>query len=300
MEHNSARFQKWFELILTMLDGHNHRVMELAEVLGTSRRNFYYVLDALGTMGFHIVHEDKYYYIDPQSPFLQRISQSVNLSEDEAAYLYGLIDSTHSDSASVCLLRRKLERFYNLQNYTNANKLKQITANTALLSEAMTNRRVVILHGYSSPHSHSISDRVVEPYLFIGNKADFRAYEIKSKQNKTFKVARINNVEIVDTPWFNEDRHRQVYTDIFMFSDEERYHIKLRLSLLAYHLMLEEFPQSTSFLSNEDENHWLLDTDVVNYIGISRFILGLFEDVEIIEDDGLRSFLKSKIEKMSM
>lgn len=299
MEHSSARFQKWFDLILAMIDGRQHTAKDLAAVLGTSVRNLYYVLSTFERLGFHVVHEGTSYHIDPKSPFLVRIAQAIDLTEDEAAFLHALLSRHGDDEPMAGVLKRKVERYYDLRRLADADLARRHYANIALLETAMARKQVVVLHDYSSPHSRSLTDRVVEPFLFLGNKADIRAYELKSKQNKTFKIARIGRVEPLDTPWFNEAAHREVFTDMFMFSGENRCHVKLRLSLLAHHLLLEEYPHSQRFMTRDDSNHWLFETDVVGYVGLSRFILGLYDEVEVLEDDGLRQFLDAKIRRMA-
>ncbi|MGI6242273.1 MAG: helix-turn-helix transcriptional regulator [Prevotella sp.] len=300
MKNSSARFERWFALILTMIDGQGHTAKELAEVLGTSLRNLYYVLGRLRSMGFNVVHERTLYHIDIQSPFLRRIASAIDFTEDEVVFLHEKLLGEAHDSPMAGIIKRKLERFYNLTTYGDVHFRQRLYENTNLLEQALNSKRVVILHDYSSPHSHTVSDRVVEPFLFYGDRADIRAYELKSRQNKTFKIARIGSVEIVDTPWFNAHKHREVFTDMFMFSGEQKFHIKLRFSLLAHHLMLEEYPHSGILMTREDTEHWIFETDVVNYVGISRFILGLFEEIEILENSDLRRFLRSKIERMKL
>ena len=39
---------------------------------------------------------------------------------------------------------------------------------------------------------------------------------------------------------FNTDRHREVFTDMFMFSGEEQLHVKLRLSLSLIHIYAKD------------------------------------------------------------
>lgn len=298
MENNTSRFRKWFDLIIVMTDGRNHTARELSAVLGTTTRNLYYVLRVLREVGFDIVHEGKSYYINPRSPFLQPLINSLNLTSDEAAYLYRMLLSESSDSPQASMLRRKLGRYYDLRHLSDARLLERQHANIARLEQAMAERRVAILHDYSSPHSNSRTDRVVEPFLFLGDKSDVRAYEIKSHQNKTFKIARIGWVEVVDAPWFNASCHREVYTDMFMFSGEETHHVRLRFSLLARHLMLEEYPHAAAYIRREDKTHWIFETDVVSYVGLSRFVLGLYDEIEVLDDDGFRAFLNKRIEKM--
>lgn len=300
MTDKTERFERWFELILVMIDGRGHTAKELAGVLGTTLRNLYYVLRRLRNMGFNVVHDRTFYHIDIRSPFLRRIASVIDFTEDEILFLHGRVVAEDADSATAQSVKRKIERFYKLPEYAGVHFRRRLSENTTLLEQAVAGKRVVILHDYSSPHSHTVSDRVVEPFLFYGDKADVRAYELKSRQNKTFKVARIGRVEVVDTPWFNRHKHREVFTDIFMFSGEERLPVKLRLGRLAHHLMLEEYPRSGTLMRREDEEHWIFETDVANYAGIARFILGLFDEVEIVEGDGLKAYVRDKIRRMKL
>ena len=57
-------------------------------------------------------------------------------------------------------------------------------------------KKTVILRNYSSPHSNTTSNRIVEPFMFMNNNNDIRCYEIASGQNKTFKISRIESVVI--------------------------------------------------------------------------------------------------------
>lgn len=298
MVDNKARLGKWLELILKMLDGHNYTVSELAGILGTTQRNLYYTLHVLADNGFVVVHHPPYYYLDPRSPFLQELVRITDFTESEALYLHGLLSAVDGSNPEVGMLRRKLVRNYGLHELMDVKFQKKVYNNQAKLDDAIRRRRCVILHDYSSPHSLSVSDRVVEPFMFLGDKTDLRAYELKSKVNKTFKIARIGRVEVVDTPWFNLSQHKEVFTDMFMFSGEERYHVKLRFNLLAHRIMLEEYPHARGLMTQEDDAYWIFEADLVSYIGIARFILGLFNDIEVLEDDGLRIFLRQRVGSM--
>ena len=64
--------------------------------------------------------------------------------------------------------------------------------------------------------------------------------------------------------------------------------------------MLEEYPQSEKCFTQEDDNHWLFSTDVVSYLGIGRFVLGLFSDIQIIGDEGFKKYVRNMLEKMKL
>ena len=142
----------------------------------------------------------------------------------------------------------------------------------------------------------------------MNNNNDVRCYELSSKMNKTFKVSRMGNVLLLDLEWGNEAKHRQMFTDLFMFSGDERLSVRLKLDRLAYSLMIEEYPKSAEFIvelpdetgNNEGKapKYWLLSMDVASYLGIARFVLGLYSHIEIIDSPGFQDVINEEIRKM--
>ena len=135
--------------------------------------------------------------------------------------IHSVLTMAGNDSEMVNQLRQKLESSYNFSVSAESPIRRQMESNLKLLRKAMAEKKTVRLIGYSSPHSHSVKDRLVEPFLLLHNNEDVRCHELVSKQNKTFKISRMTSVEILDTSWLHEDKHRQVFTDIFMFSSED-------------------------------------------------------------------------------
>ncbi|MBA7488855.1 MAG: WYL domain-containing protein [Prevotella sp.] len=287
------------DLLLTMV-ADSHSAAELAEVLGTSKRNLYYVIKQMEDYGFVIHHLHRRYLLDPHSPFFQDIARTVDFTQEQAFYMYRLLSEVDNKSNPMAgLLRRKLTRYYHLNEFSPTWRDRLVYNNVQQLQRAVNQRRVVVLHGYSSGHSQTVKDRLVEPFLFLGDKADIRAYEPSSGLNKTFKISRIAEVEVMNDFWQHEDRHRQLFTDMFMFSSEERISICLCLDLLAHSLMCEEYPHAAELMKPDGRNHWVLTTDVANYVGIGRFILGLYDHVEIVYGDGLKRYLRERLSAMS-
>ena len=287
------------DLVSTMADD-SHTAAELAEVLGTSKRNLYYVIKQLEKYGFVIHHSHNRYLLDPHSPFFQDIARTVDFTQEQAFYMHSLLAEVDNKSNPIAgLLRRKLTRYYHLNEFSPTWKNRLFYNNVQRLQYAISQHHVVVLHGYSSGHSQTVKDRIVEPFLFLGDRADIRAYEPSSGMNKTFKISRIESVEVLTDFWANEDRHRQLFTDMFMFSSEERIPISVRLDLLAYSLMCEEYPHAVELIKSDGRNRWLLTTDVANYVGIGRFILGLFDHVEIVQGEELIAYLNKRMQTMN-
>ncbi len=81
----------------------------------------------------------------------------------------------------------KLDRFYDLNILANPQLREQAAHHVGVLYDAIKRHRLVKIEGYSSPHSKSCTDRVVEPFLMMNNNNDVRCYELSSKMNKTFR-----------------------------------------------------------------------------------------------------------------
>lgn len=293
------RHIKDFDLVLALISGRGYTVNELCELLKVSRRDLYYHLAFLRDYGFKLKKEGRAYYIGYDSPFLQRIASTVRFSYEEASYLYKLADAVEKGNNITDSVRQKLKRAYELKTFHDKQLSNQTLQNVNLLYQAIDRKRTVLLRDYASSHSGTVSNRVVEPFMFLNDRNDVRCYELISGKNKTFKVSRIGEViPLQDIFWENESRHRNYYTDVFLFSGEQLFHVKLRLGLLSYNLLREEYPASIEFLTPDGDRHWIFETDVANYAGIGRFVIGLASDIEVLEDEGLRQYLRKLRDNM--
>lgn len=290
------KYGRELDLILLLTDNNNYTAQQLADRLGITRRNLYYYFEYLRDSGFHLIKHGTCYRLDRQSPFFRRLHENIALSDSEALFLHRLLDSTERTDHQAQAIRAKLERQFNLEGIVSPAMQRQIGRNVRRLKDAMAQKCMVTLKGYSSPHSHTVADRIVEPFLLMNGGLDVRCYEVRSHENKTFKLARMAEVELMDVPWIHEELHKEVYTDIFMFSGEDRHRVELRLGQLSRNLMLEEYPASADFLSPDGNSHWLLRLDVVSYLGISRFVLGLYEDIDVLGDDDFLRHMRQRVE----
>lgn len=286
------------DLLLLLADAHDHTVDDICEQLDISRRTLYYYMESFRRAGFDLFKRNGCYHLDQRSPFLRKLLSLLQFTEDEAVLMRRLLDKTTGNDAVVSSLRYKLERFYDFNILNDVEMRERASRIVNTLYEAIKARQLVKIVGYSSPHSKTVSDRVVEPYLFMNNNNDIRCYELLSDSCKTFRISRMKDVVMLNLSWGNEDKHRQMYTDIFMFSGEEQMPVAVRMGQLAHSVFLEEHPQGRQYIQQEDDSHWMLNMPVCDYRGISRFVLGLYEDVEVLGDDGFIAYLRGNISKM--
>ena len=118
--------------------------------------------------------------------------------------------------------------------------------------------------------------------------------------NKTFRLNRIQHIEPIDVPWIYEHCHRQMFTDIFMFSSETHYNVKLRLGQLAYNIFIEEYPHGVKYISAIDGQNWLLDIEVCDFRGLGRFVLGLYSDIDILANDDFKTYIRKMLTDFNM
>jgi hypothetical protein len=95
--------------------------------------------------------------------------------------------------------------------------------------------------------------------------------------------------------WQYEKEHKAGYMDIFRISSFEQTPVKLHMGLLSASLLKEEYPLSEKYLTKVNDNEWLLETNVSNFEGVGRFILGLLDDIKIISPQKLKNFIYKKI-----
>ena len=293
MRHD--KLERELDLMLLLAGSRGYRVEDICERLDISRRNFYYYMEFFRDCGFIVNKERGLYSIDRESPFFKRLIERVSFTEAEQIVLRRLIEKVDEKNAVVEKLKEKLGGGMDFQILNDSRTNDQQAFIISQLHEAIKYKQMAVLKGYSSPHGRTKRDRLVEPFLLMNGNNEVRCYEPASGMNKTFKVARIQQVALLSENWQHEADHRRMFTDIFMFSGEERLPVKLRMGTLAHNLMIEEYPLSAPLFEQEDQNHWLLSMDVCSYAGIGRFVLGLFEDIDVLGSQEFIQYLKEKI-----
>ncbi len=293
MRHDKLELQ--LQLMLLLIENHSYTIQDICKRMELSRRNLYYYLEFFRDAGFIVEHVKPYYRISKDSPFFRKLDATVHFTEDEAIAMRQILEQTGDQSLQVNRLKQKLDKLYDLEILNDVQLREQLGRNVSTLYTAVKSKLTVVLKNYSSPHSNTVKDRVVEPFLFMDGNREIRCYELESKMNKTFKLSRIGEVELLDLVWANEGKHKQMFTDVFMFSGEQQMTVTLRLRRLAMQVLCEEYPQAERFVEPDGEDHWRVVMPVCSYIGIGRFVLGLFEHIDVLGDDGFKTYLKEKV-----
>ena len=297
--NNNSMEQPKIERILRLmqyLTGNiNYTVDDLAESLGISRRTVFRYLDTFKSAGFVVQKMEGGIY---RMASLHRkdtdLSKIVYFTEEEAYLVSNLIDRLDNTNALKQALKRKLAAVYDATNLTDYIDCKGNSASIGALSSAIRTHSRVILHHYASSHSGETKDYYIEPFKFSTNYIDVWAFDVKDGLNKRFKISRIGGVEIMTEKWQFEQNHHPLPMDVFRIHSEKSWHIKLRLTLQARNLLVEDFPLAERGLTKSSENNiWYYDGDVRGLDGVGRFVLGLPGEVAVVEGEELKSYIDS-------
>ncbi len=297
MRHDKLRRE--LLLLELLVENRSLGVRDLCERVGISRRNLYYYLDFFRECGFDVYTHEGCHCIDRNSRFFSSLLDRVSISDDEALLLRQLLEREGGGNDTAARIKDKLERFYDMDVLADAGLRKRVSRNADRLYEAIKGHRQVLVHGYVSVNSHTTSDRMLEPFMMVGGSREVRCFEPSSMLNKTFKLSRMRRVEVLDAPWRFRNFHKVVHTDVFMFSGEERLPVRVALGDLAYNILAEEFPRALGNVVVGGEGTRILDLDVCSYKGVGRFVLGLYDDVEVLGGDGFRAYVDEAIGRMA-
>ena len=296
---DQPKIERVLRLMKMMTSSNRYTVEELAERLDTSYRSIYRYIDTFKEVGF-VVHKEEggVYRLGKESPYFKDISQLIHFTDEEAHIVNQLIGALDDTNMLKQNLRRKLSSVYNCTSMANSIVKGKNAENINRLIEAVQEQRQVILHDYSSSRTGT-RDRKVEPISFTTNYVQIWCYDTADGVTKLFNTARIGSVEVLDTEWQAEDKHKRGYIDIFRVSGFEERPVKLRLGTMAHNLLLEEYPLAERDLK-EENGAWILDTKVCDFRGVTRFVLGLADDIEVLGSEEFKEYLRNRIEKIKI
>lgn len=281
--------------LMKLLSGNvNYSIEELSDKLDMSVRTIYRYIDTFKAAGFSVtkLYGDTY-KLGKMPKNSVELEKLIYFSEEEAYLVNSLIDSLAPTNSLKANLKDKLSAIYASTSIADYVSGKSNAARVEDLGQAIQDKRKVILRGYESGSSHTIRDRHVEPFGFTTDYVDVCAFDLDDGRNKVFKISRIGDVEVLDEEWTKEDEHRKFGMDIFRMNGQVPKPLKLRLSLKAKNLLLEEFPMAARDLRPEDQAAtWLLDTSVFDYRGACRFYLGLADEISIVDSPEFSDFVK--------
>ena len=282
--------------LMQLLSGNvDYTIGELADRLEMSPRTIYRYIDTFKAAGFSVtkLYGDVYKLAKMPRNAVE-IDKLIYFSEEEAYLVNSLIDQLVPTNSLKANLKEKLSAIYSSTSIADYVDRRSNAAHVEALGKAIEGRLQVVLRDYESGHSHTIRDRRIEPYGFTSDYIDVLGYDLEDGGNKTFKVSRIGEVEVLDEAWTAAERHRPQKMDIFRISGDSPIHIRLKLSFMAKNLLVEEYPLASRDLRREGDD-WILDTQLYGLGGAARFVAGLLSEIEILDAPELKAYLRDSL-----
>ncbi len=279
--------------LMKLLTGNVSRTIDqVAKEMGITPRTVYRYIDDIREAGF-VVNKlyGNVYAMGKVGRGLSDFNRLIYFTEEEAYITAKMIEGIDNNNVLKRDLQRKLASVYDSTSIANYIDNTANAANVEALADAIKRKKQVILKQYESAHSNESKDRLVEPIEFTANMIDIWAYDIENADNRVFKVARIHEVELLDTGWEFASKHKAIKPDVFRMVGNLNEKIVLQLNTRAKNLLLEEFPLAEKDLKRED-GKWHLVTTIHSLEGAGRFAIGLAADVKIIEGEALRKYVK--------
>jgi predicted DNA-binding transcriptional regulator YafY len=286
--HNQHKILRVLQLITLLKKEPAKSIRFLAGVLESTDRTVYRYLDLVKELGFelHKDHNNKFQIVGGNE------YQQISFSNEEVLLLRDLVMTTGKDNKLRDSLLQKIYLQSELAIQGNqilkANLGKMVEKINSSISE---NKRIV-LKGYHSLNTQKISDRIIEPITLTDNYNSVCGFEIETQLNKYYNLERITEVIQLEEERQFHQLHQMDEMDVFGFSEKngQKFTIELLVSLRAYILLKEQYPKIESYITKEiNSEKYRVKIDVNNPKPITRFILGLKEDIEVV---GSESFFK--------
>lgn len=293
------RIDRLFRLMGLMLSCRRYTAVELGERVGLHKRSIYRYINCLRDAGFCVVRRDQCYSLARDWGLMKEIRQTLYFTDEEAGVFYRMLMGMDEGSPMKLSLRSKLEDSYNCTPLAEMTYDRNLGRIINCLCDAIRERHRVLLKGYRSLSGGPASDRVIEPFAFMRGYVGVWGYDTERHAVSTFRTKCIGKVVDLEQPWENAGIHKKGYEDVFRSAGSLRKRIRLRLGTKACNLLLEEYPLSERYLTPISDDRWVLDIEVASYRGACRFVLGLLDDIEILDspdfEDYIYDFLRTNL-----
>lgn len=294
-----AKILRVFQLI-GLLKGGGRTVEQLAQQLDATSRTIYRYFKLLEEIGF-IIDQDFHgrYFIHQE----EGENPEDRFTLEEVSILRQLIQSGADKHPLRGVLLKKLAFHSEAKELPEQFLKLRVAKMFRSISEAIEEKKQVVLKNYHSANSQEITDRLIEPFQFGEGFQSVQALDTKDKQCKYFKLERIGEVVILDKPYKFQKLHEKSSTDIFGISGKKETWISLKLSLRAYVLLREEFPLSLPYLEKneaEAERSYTFNGPVLNFKGVGRFVMGLADEITVVSPAEFKTYVKEKMKQQKL
>ncbi len=300
MKDISSKVERILRFII-FLDGPYPRTrQECLEYITISESTFYEYVNLLKNLGFEVKQDKGNYWIDISESENDLLTRLYHFNEEEAYLLSKAIRQLDVTLPVAAKLHRKLIRMFDYDQALAALIRKEKSEIINKINDAISARKQLLLINYSSGNSQTIKNRLIEPFEFMHDFELLWAYDINERACRQFKISRIEDVELTPLDWKRQKDHHTLPVDVFRNTGILEYSISIELTLRAYNLLIEEYPLAEKFCTLLANKHYHFETKIAKYEGAARFVLGLFEDVQVLGSAEFLQYLSKKVKRLEI
>jgi predicted DNA-binding transcriptional regulator YafY len=218
----------------------------------------------------------------------------LHFTDEEAYLLSKAIHKLDTSMPAARKLEQKIVQLFDLDIVTARLIERKDSEIVSGLQKAIFTKKQVVFR-YRSGNSLSLTDRLVEPFELYDDFNFIWCFDVEDSENKQFKISRIDEINITGLDWEHANKHKIKPVDVFRCCGELDKHVKLKLSLRAFNLLLEEYPLAERNITKVNDNEYIFEAKLALWEGVMRFIMGLLDQVEILEPEILKEKIKEKL-----
>lgn len=290
--HNQHRIYRVLQLIAILQKEPAKSIRNLSVLIKTTERTVYRYLDLIKDLGFDVQKDDFNKYSLKHTQNLNEL----NFTLQETNLIGQMLQTVAKHNKLKDSILKKIN--FNNENAILSNMILKANLGKIIdtITTAITANKQVVLVKYQSANSKTISNRIIEPIQFTDNYASLVAYEIETDKNKFFNIDRITEVKILSKTIKHKEKHLFDVPDAFGFGyNNIKYNVILKLNLRAYVILKEDYPLVIPYIKtvSKKNNIYILNINVNNFKPITRFVIGLINDVEVIGSEEFKQHLKT-------
>lgn len=296
MEH--AAIERMLRVIGLLMNNRSYTVEDIARMIGNKKRTVYRYLKTFRDNGIKVKKRYGTIYtiesctISWADDVFKGMAAPAGSPEDGIILQRPCQDLTIHTGTYEAMKELEMNDILNDAPY-----LQKVVANVSLLVKAASTRKKVLVE-YESNSKNKRCKLIVEPYSFYFYFNYVWCFEDEEQKNTAMRISRITDVQILDEEWPIKPKHRKQVIDAFGCWGHKMIPIKLRLTMQARNLMTEAHPISMITMREDpaypDGERWILETGVCDYSGITRYIMGMLDEVEILEGEGLKEYIRKR------
>jgi len=294
---DQIKIKRSLQILMLLTGSRKYSLAELAEKYGVAERTIQRYLATIESVGFVINRKCGTYYLETETPEVRSLQKLLFFSEEEAFIIVQTMALIEGETPVKDRLVCKLNTLYNFKALAEMQQKSSVEI-MQKIHLAIKEKKQAKLLAYRSSNSQTITDRTIEPFNFLEDFSAVWCYDAETHTSKQFKIARMQNIEVLPNYWQYEPKHALPFIDVFrMAGPEPIATVTATLTLKACNLLTEEYPLAQQYVTPKN-NHYTIAIPVADYNGIGRFVLGLCEDVEVHGPEAFKDFLKEKIKRV--